>query len=202
MSLSRTLGAAAIAVSCAAVANADVFPTFVLDTSASLIDIDQSGCTFLSCGTLTGTFAAGADSFSWTPTSPGDSTYVGDFFNWSVSGSGFEGFSVDVTLAFTSPDAVSGGGSGSGGYATFRGIITGGFLNWTSFTPAVFAQGSTLDIAFDNIATGGLGGSTQSGATFTGNPAVATVPVPASLSLLGVGVAAFGLFRRRRQRAA
>ncbi|WP_415184225.1 VPLPA-CTERM sorting domain-containing protein [Phaeovulum sp.] len=199
MTVRNLCAAAIIASSAAFAAEAATYPTFVLDTSASTIDVTQnSGCTFFSCATLSGTFGAGATGFNWTPTSPTDSVGVSDFFNWSVSGAGIEGFSVAVTLAFSSPESVVANGSGSGWFKTLFGVVSGGKLVWDTINPVVFADGSQLDIAFDNVHAFGFGNSTTSGATFTGNT-IAAVPLPASVPMLAAGLVALGALRRRKK---
>ena len=198
------LAATAIASSAAMTAEAATYPTFVLDTGASSIDVTQgSGCQLFSCATLIGSFGSGATGFNWTPTSAYESVHVDNFFDWVVSGAGLESFTVAVTLVFSQPDATFSNGSGSGLFATFYGIVSAGFLQWSSIDSVTFAQGSTLDIGFDDVYAYGFGNSVSSGATFTGNPVVevSPVPLPASVPLLGAGLLALGLIGRRRKAA-
>ena len=204
MNIPTILASAAIVAASSFASEAATYPTFDLDIAASSISVTQgSGCVFLSCATLTGGFASGATGFNWTPTGPADSIHVNDFFKWTVSGFGVESFNVAVTLAFSSPDAASGNGAGSGWFATLFGLVSGGVLTWSSVDPVTFAQGSTLDIDYDDVHTAGLGGSAYSGATFTGSPIipVAPVPLPASVPLLGAGLLALGWLGRRKTTA-
>ncbi len=198
----KTLFAAAIIASSAAfAAEAATYPTFVLDTGASSIAVTQgSGCTWGSCATLTGEFGSGATGFSWTPVSATDSVGVSDFFKWTVSGIGLENFTVAVNLAFSSPDPATSNGSGSGWFKTLYGIVSAGVLHWGSVDPVVFADGSQVDIEFDDVHAIGFGSSVTSGATFTGNT-IAAVPLPASVPMLAAGLVALGALRRRKKAA-
>ena len=204
MNIRTTLASAAIMAASAFAIEAATYPTFDIDIGSSSINVTQgSGCVFLSCATLTGSFASGATGFAWTPTGVADSIYVNNFFKWSVEGIGIESFNVAVKLAFSSPDAASANGSGSGLFFTLYGIISGGILDWSSVESVSFAQGSKLDIGFDNVQAIGFGNSVYSGATFTGNliVPVAPVPLPASVPLLGAGLLALGWFGRRKATA-
>lgn len=207
MNIARSLAISALAIAGALpAAAATTYPTFALDTGASSITVNQSGCSVLSCATLTAGFAPGATGFSWTPTSASDSIYVSDFFNWSVSGIGIEKVSVAVTLAFSSPESASGGTTGSGLYATFAGIVSAGVLKWNDVTTVGFGDGSTLTADYDKVVAFGFGNSKTSGATFSGNFVAlpddpSPVPLPASVPLLGAGLAALGLFGRRKRAA-
>lgn len=201
MTIRNILAAAIVASSAAVAVEAATYPTFTLDTANSSITVNQaSGCTFLSCATLTGSFGAGATGFNWTPVSATESKTVNNFFNWSVSGLGLENFTVAVTLAFSSPSSTTAGGSGSGWFKTFLGVVSGGVLHWGPVQSASFADGSTVDIAFADVHAFGFGNTTQSAATFTGNT-IAAVPLPASIPLLGAALLALGALRRRKKAA-
>lgn len=183
------------------------YPTFVLDTASSSINITET-CVF-GCVSLEADFAAGADAFSWTPTGPNDMTYEGDFIDWTVGARGASFFDVEVTLAFSAPDAASGSTTGGGGAASFTsslfGIVSGGYLTWDGPATINFAQGSSIDAIFDGTIALGLGTTTTTGAKFVGNDIVADiapVPLPAAGWLLIAGVGGLGAMSRRRKKKA
>jgi hypothetical protein len=68
-------------------ASAATYPTFVLDTAKSTINIDLSqGCLLLliSTTTLEAEFAESAHNFVWTPSGPNDWIFVDDFIDWTM----------------------------------------------------------------------------------------------------------------------
>lgn len=181
-----------------------VFVSDIHDRHLRVVDqrLSGVGLHLFSCASLTGSFGTGATNFAWTPTSPTDSIDVANFFDWKVSGSGFETYTVDVTLAFSSPDASSTTGSGGGYYATLFGVVSKGSLIWDDVPSLTFAQGSTLDIEFDDIKfAAGLGNRISSGASFAGNTVIAPVPLPASVPLLGAGLLGLWAVGRRKKAA-
>ncbi|HHI93620.1 MAG TPA: VPLPA-CTERM sorting domain-containing protein [Gammaproteobacteria bacterium] len=181
-------------------ANATPYPTFTFDESASSISVTPNGSLCFGCD-LTASFSAGVDGASWTPTSATDSWTIGNFIDWNAAG-GFGGalYDVAVTLAFSSPDPASTSTTGAAGYASFFGVISGGFLSWDPVPSLTFAQGSTLDIALEDGIAIGFGTSVSTGATFTGNT-IAPVPLPATGLLLLAGIAGLGVARKRKKAA-
>lgn len=177
------------------------WPTFELDLAASSIGVETLGCAY-SCAGLTGDFGAGAEAFSWTPTSATDQLVVDDFFDWSVDSAirtGAEVFNVHTELVFSSPDLQSTSANGRGLVVNLWGDYAAGILRWTDAASVTFDQGSSLDIAFQGIA-GLWSGTVSTAATFIGNlvqPNTGTggptssVPLPGSLLLL---ISAFGAF--------
>jgi hypothetical protein len=174
---------------------ASSLPTFALDSAASSITISHGGvCASLTCATLEGDFAAGADKFSWNPSDPADTTTQWDFFDWTVTGGGLQSFSISVDLVFSSPDVAFGTGTGSG---QVGGNFVGGQLAWDAPVEISFAQGSTLFVNLHDM--DGTSDAGSSGADFYGE-FVAVVPLPASVPLLVAGLGALGWVGRRKKR--
>jgi hypothetical protein len=210
-------GAAFVALSVTPEARAQAYPTFELDASASSIDVVRSGC-IASCPTLDAQIGPGADSFSWTPSGPRDRVFADDIFTWTASSDprpGVTRFDVSAELVFDSPSPTSTGGTGAAFAISLFGDITGGILRWTGVTSATFADGSRLDIVFEEMRRVFTDGARtiSTGALFIGNmiqpvdegggPTV-PVPLPASIWMLmaGMGAVAFAARRRRRDAVA
>lgn len=189
----------------ATAANAATYPTFVFDESESAISVTPNGSLCWGCS-LSASFSAGVDGASWTPTSATDSWTIGNFIDWDAAG-GFGGalYNVAITLAFSSPDPTITSGTGAAGYASFFGVISGGFLTWDPIASLVFDQGSTLDIDLEGGISFGFGTNVSSGVTFTGNPiignTIAPIPLPATGLLLLAGLAGLGAARKRKKAA-
>lgn len=181
-------------------ANATPYPTFVFDESASSVSVTPGASLCFGCS-LSASFSAGVDGAEWTPTSATDSWSIGNFIDWDAAG-GFGGaiYNVAVTLAFSSPDPASTSASGAAGYASFFGVISGGFLSWEPIQSLAFAQGSTLDVALEGGVALGYGTSVSTGVTFTGNT-IAPIPLPATGFLLLAGLAGLGAARKRKKAA-
>lgn len=194
--------AGAVAVGVAGTASAATYPTFVIDGAASSISLTQSS---LGSATLSAEFSAGVDGYSWEAQGEYDHVVIDNFIDWDVSGNGLGSYDVEVTLAFSSPDAASGTISGGGGFgqiSTFFGTITGGVLDWDNggVTDVAFAQGSILTVAAEGGFAIGSGG-VSSGVALLGNP-IAPIPLPASGLLLLSALGGFGVVSRRRRKAA
>jgi len=184
----------------ATVANAATYPTFVFDESASSISLTETHSFCFRCS-LSAEFSAGVDGASWTPTSATDSWSIGSFIDWTghgVLGAGL--YDVAITLAFSSPDPTSTSGTGTAGFATLFGAISGGVLSWDPIANLDFAQGSSLAVDLHGGAIIGFGSQVSTGVTFTGDT-IAPVPLPATGLLLLAGLAGLGAARKRKKAA-
>ena len=206
---------AALAVLAASVfaadrADAQTWPTFELDLTASSIEVQSTGCAF-SCVGFGGEFGTGAETFSWTPASATDQIVVEDFFVWDVSGDqpGAETYSVQTELVFSSPDQQTASSSGGGFVIQLWGDYSAGVLRWTETASVAFDQGSELEVAFEGV-SGIWDGSVSTSATFMGNliqpmgggdGPISSVPLPDSLVLLLSALALLGGVHVARQRA-
>lgn len=205
MRLTNTMAIAAVCFAgFTSMASAITFPTFVIDESASNINITQSS---LGSATLSASFSAGVDGYSWTATSATDDVIIDNLIDWEVTGFGLGVFDVEVTLAFSSPDPASSSSTGGGVFGSFFGIVSGGVLTWNNIASVAFAQGSVLGVGMEGGIALGEGNTVSTGARLAGhyivpNDPIAPVPLPASGLLLLSALGGFGIMSRRRRKHA
>ncbi len=116
-----------------------------------------------------------------------------DFFKLTVDGLGYGTADVNATLAFEKPAGSQVTGSGSGGWLTLSGIISGGYLNWSDMpqTIALDDDKGYFDVDFEDVCVVGFGNTTTVSATVTAH--ASPVPEPATVLLMGVGLGLLGL---------
>jgi hypothetical protein len=160
------------------------------NSSVTLSNVSTWGFTSISADIVTG---LGEELFSLDD---GES-YTFDFFEIAVDGIGFGNADVNATLAFDNPPGLAVTGNGSGGWITFYGFISGGYLKWTNMPQILtLSNGDYFDVSFENVEIIGFGNTTTVTATVTAH--AAPVPEPATVMLVGAGLLGMITFGRKR----
>ena len=126
-----------------------------------------------------------------------------DFFNFDLDIEGYPiaggNFTVEATLAFSPPNDANVTGGGSGTWGTFLGAVSGGILTWSNIpTTFTLLDGNEITIAFASGVDIFCGTDTMIQATVTNNGG-APVPEPATILLLGGGLAGLAFYRRKKK---
>ena len=125
-----------------------------------------------------------------------------DFLDVTIGGNGLAVGVIDAVLNFSSPTPIFGTADGIlGGFAVVLGVGSAGVLTVLDDPgPIAFGQGGLFDVDFIGFANACLDCSSISGTVQAKVTLLkpTSVPEPGTISLLGVGLAAIALSRRRR----
>lgn len=179
--------------------------TFTVDAANSSVSLTEtfSGllCDATNCG-VTAELSAGLGGTTFDLNNPGDSNSF-DFLKFTGTGSGLVSYDVTATLAFSPPElSVTSGGSG-GAFLIFGSII-GAALTWNNVPAvAVLADGTELNIDFEDGIGLFLGNSvTTSASVRLDEVAPSPVPLPASALMLLLGLGGLAGASRFKKKAA
>jgi hypothetical protein len=122
-----------------------------------------------------------------------------DFFNLNFWGTGIGSGSISASLGFDQPTgSPNADGTGSGGFLTLFGRLSGGYLTWDTFSPITLADGTSFLVEFEDLVGIDFGSVTVGGRISLLSNA-ASVPEPGTLGLFGLSMLAMGFAARRRR---
>lgn len=174
-------------------------PLLDFETSHDESSVALSDSTDVSLGDLDVSLSEGLRDTRFS-LAKGESTTF-DFFDITLPTLGVGKADVDATLAFLSPETISGSAQGSGLWGSLV-IGSGGRLNWDNQPGLIeLDDGSTFHLAFSDLKGIQLGQEATVSATVEARSIADyanAVPAPGTLALFGLGLAGLAMGQRRQ----